>query len=155
MASNLVCYTGSGCNRVPHCADWRRNSLICYGLCNGVVVYRPDVSNSIPTFSVAHTKFIQRTRSGVRVIPRQLLKKVNLIHMFFFFFLSHSLFISVFASVVYAACICESGIGERVGVRSGGGLSAFGRSRQSRLALVTILLSEPLTGLLLSKVVPG
>ena len=85
------------------------------------------------------------------------LKKLISSTFFYFFiiFLSHSLFISVFASVVYAACICESGIGERVGVRSGGGLSAFGRSRQSRLALVTILLSEPLTGLLLSKVVPG
>ena len=85
MASNLVCYTGSGCNRVPHCADWGRNSLICYGSCNGVVVYCPDVSNNIPTFSVAHTKFIQRTRSGVRVIPRQLLKRVNLIHIFILF----------------------------------------------------------------------
>ena len=154
MASNLVCYTGSGCNRVPHCADWRRNSLICYGLCNGVVVYRPDVSNSIPTFSVAHTKFIQRTRSGVRVIARQPLKKVNLIHIFFFFF---------FISFSVHICFCFCGVRclylwiwhwWKGWVRSGGGLSAFGRS-QSRLALVTILLSEPLTGLLLSKVVPG
>ena len=87
---------------------------------------------------------IQRTKSGVTVIPPQLLKKVNLIHIFFF--KSLSMFISVFASVVYAACIHESGIGERVGVRSGGGLSTLGRS-QSRLALVTVLLSEPVTGL--------
>ena len=60
--------------------------------------------------------------------------------------------------MVYAACIRESGIGKRVGVRSGGGLSTLGRS-QSRLALVAILvtriLSESVSGLLLSKVVPG
>ena len=61
--------------------------------------------------------------------------------------------------MVYAACIRESGIGKRVGVRSGGGLSTLGRS-QSRLALVAILvtrilLSKSVSGLLLSKVVPG
>ena len=53
--------------------------------------------------------------------------------------------------MVYATCIRESGIGERVEVRSGGGLSAFGRSQSRLLALVTVTvpLSESVTGLLL------
>ncbi|KAK7508595.1 hypothetical protein BaRGS_00000161 [Batillaria attramentaria] len=37
-----TCYVSSGCNRVPHCADWGRNGLICYGSCNSVIIYRPD-----------------------------------------------------------------------------------------------------------------
>ncbi|KAL8579062.1 hypothetical protein ACOMHN_036001 [Nucella lapillus] len=41
MAAHM-CYTSSGCNRVPHCADWGQNGLICYGSCNGVVIYCPD-----------------------------------------------------------------------------------------------------------------
>ncbi|XP_076460767.1 elongator complex protein 2-like isoform X2 [Babylonia areolata] len=42
MAATHMCYTSSGCNRVPHCADWGQNGLICYGSCTGVVIYRPD-----------------------------------------------------------------------------------------------------------------
>ena len=107
MASNLVCYTSSGCNRVPHCADWGRNGVICYGSCNGVVVDRPGVSNNIPTFSVAHTKDEKWCHtSATRTTQSQF--SCNFL---FFIFLSHSLFISVFASVVYAACIRESGKG--------------------------------------------
>ena len=44
---------------------------------------------------------------------RNYLKKlISSTFFLLFLFLSHSLFISVFASVVYAACIRESGIGE-------------------------------------------
>ncbi|XP_025093831.1 elongator complex protein 2-like isoform X2 [Pomacea canaliculata] len=38
-----TCYVSSGCNRVPHCADWGKNNLICYGSCNNVAIYQPEV----------------------------------------------------------------------------------------------------------------
>ncbi|XP_011870635.1 PREDICTED: probable elongator complex protein 2 [Vollenhovia emeryi] len=35
------CYTACSCNRVPHCADWGTNGLLCFGTRNAVAVYEP------------------------------------------------------------------------------------------------------------------
>ncbi|XP_012273228.1 elongator complex protein 2 [Orussus abietinus] len=37
-------YISCACNRVPHSADWGRNGLICFGACNAVAIYDPDVN---------------------------------------------------------------------------------------------------------------
>ncbi|KAH3719324.1 hypothetical protein DPMN_062155 [Dreissena polymorpha] len=41
-----TCYISSGCNKSPHCADWGRNNLLCYGSCQAVVVCKPEVAGS-------------------------------------------------------------------------------------------------------------
>ncbi|KAL0111799.1 hypothetical protein PUN28_013171 [Cardiocondyla obscurior] len=35
------CYIGCSCNRVPYCADWGINNLLCFGTRNAVAVYEP------------------------------------------------------------------------------------------------------------------
>ncbi|XP_029169407.1 probable elongator complex protein 2 [Nylanderia fulva] len=35
-------YIACSCNRVPHCADWGTNGLICFGTCNAIAIYEPD-----------------------------------------------------------------------------------------------------------------
>lgn len=34
-------YVSCSCNRVPYCADWGANGLVCFGTCNAVAIYRP------------------------------------------------------------------------------------------------------------------
>ncbi|KAL6440407.1 hypothetical protein ACFW04_003145 [Cataglyphis niger] len=34
-------YISCSCNRVPHCADWGSNGLICFGTCNAIAIYEP------------------------------------------------------------------------------------------------------------------
>ncbi|EFN82385.1 Probable elongator complex protein 2 [Harpegnathos saltator] len=36
-----TCYISCACNRVPHCADWANNGLVCFGACNAVAIYEP------------------------------------------------------------------------------------------------------------------
>lgn len=36
-----TCYAACSCNRVPHCADWGTNGLLCYGTRNAIAVYEP------------------------------------------------------------------------------------------------------------------
>ena len=38
-----TCYISTGCNRTPHCADWRCSGLICFGACRSVSIYQPEV----------------------------------------------------------------------------------------------------------------
>ncbi|KAL4222137.1 Elongator subunit elp2 [Mactra antiquata] len=42
MAAVNTCYISCGCNRTPHCADWGKNNLICYGSSRSVVIYQPE-----------------------------------------------------------------------------------------------------------------
>lgn len=35
------CYTACSCNRVPYCADWGTNGLLCFGTRNAVAIYEP------------------------------------------------------------------------------------------------------------------
>ncbi|GAB1600873.1 elongator complex protein 2-like [Argonauta hians] len=37
-------YLSTGCNSTPHVADWGKNGLICFGSCNSVVIYQPQVA---------------------------------------------------------------------------------------------------------------
>lgn len=32
-------YISCSCNRVPHCADWGSNNLVCFGTCNAIAIY--------------------------------------------------------------------------------------------------------------------
>lgn len=41
-----TCYISRGCNRVPHCLDWGKNNLICYGACHSVALYDPKFSHT-------------------------------------------------------------------------------------------------------------
>lgn len=34
-------YVACSCNRAPHCADWGRNGLVCFGTCNAIAIYEP------------------------------------------------------------------------------------------------------------------
>ncbi|KAM0731926.1 Elongator complex protein 2 [Formica fusca] len=34
-------YVSCSCNRVPHCADWGSNGLVCFGTCNAIAIYEP------------------------------------------------------------------------------------------------------------------
>ena len=43
MAAVEMCYASCGCNRTPHCIDWGKNGLICYGSCRSVALYKPEV----------------------------------------------------------------------------------------------------------------
>lgn len=36
-----ACYVACSCNRVPHCADWGTNGLLCFGTRNAVAIYEP------------------------------------------------------------------------------------------------------------------
>ncbi|KAL0268496.1 UNVERIFIED_CONTAM: hypothetical protein PYX00_010418 [Menopon gallinae] len=36
-----TCYVSCGCNKCCHAADWGRNGLICYAVCNSVAIYDP------------------------------------------------------------------------------------------------------------------
>ncbi|XP_012536598.1 probable elongator complex protein 2 [Monomorium pharaonis] len=36
-----TCYTACSCNPVPHCADWGRNGLLCFGTRNAIAIYEP------------------------------------------------------------------------------------------------------------------
>lgn len=36
-------YVSCACNCVPNSADWGNNGLICYGACNSVAIYNPEV----------------------------------------------------------------------------------------------------------------
>jgi len=35
------CYIACSCNRVPHCADWGTNGLLCFGTRNAIAIYKP------------------------------------------------------------------------------------------------------------------
>jgi len=37
------CYVSCGCNKSPHCADWGRNNVLCYGSSHSVVICQPEV----------------------------------------------------------------------------------------------------------------
>ncbi|XP_069675648.1 elongator complex protein 2 [Periplaneta americana] len=39
-------YVSSACNRTPHCVDWGRNKLICYGASNSVALYDPKYADA-------------------------------------------------------------------------------------------------------------
>nr|XP_012220137.1 PREDICTED: probable elongator complex protein 2 [Linepithema humile] len=35
-------YISCSCNRIPHCADWGSNDLVCFGTCNAIAIYEPS-----------------------------------------------------------------------------------------------------------------
>ncbi|XP_050419397.2 elongator complex protein 2 [Patella vulgata] len=43
-----TCYVSTACNRTCHAANWGQNNLICYGSCNAVCIYKPEVGNNSP-----------------------------------------------------------------------------------------------------------
>ncbi|XP_032664509.1 probable elongator complex protein 2 [Odontomachus brunneus] len=36
-------YISCSCNRMPHCADWASNGLVCFGACNAIAIYEPCI----------------------------------------------------------------------------------------------------------------
>lgn len=43
MVDVSTCYISCGCNNSPHAVDWGKNGLVCYGSCNSVAIYQPQV----------------------------------------------------------------------------------------------------------------
>ncbi|CAI9721363.1 complex 2-like [Octopus vulgaris] len=46
MVDVITKYISAGCNSTPHVADWGKNGCICFGSCNSVAVYQPQVPQS-------------------------------------------------------------------------------------------------------------
>lgn len=59
-----TCYISRGCNRVPHCLDWGRNNLICYGSCHSVAIYDPTIygTGAICQTFAGHTNTVNCVR---------------------------------------------------------------------------------------------
>ncbi|KAJ8932764.1 hypothetical protein NQ314_014466 [Rhamnusium bicolor] len=37
------CYISSNCNQTPGVVDWGKNNIICYGSCNSIMIYDPNI----------------------------------------------------------------------------------------------------------------
>lgn len=53
-----TCYTACSCNRVPHCADWGTNGLLCFGTRDAIAIYEPRATIG----RVTHTLHRHRDR---------------------------------------------------------------------------------------------
>ncbi|KAG5332315.1 ELP2 protein, partial [Acromyrmex heyeri] len=58
----MTCYTACSCNRVPHCADWGINGLLCFGTRNAIAIYEPRANIG----HVTHT--LHRHRDHVNTV---------------------------------------------------------------------------------------
>ncbi|KAI0222330.1 Elongator complex protein 2 [Lamellibrachia satsuma] len=54
MAAVETCYTSCGYNRTPHCVDWGKNGLICYGACWSIALYKPEFPSSVVATLAGH-----------------------------------------------------------------------------------------------------
>lgn len=58
----MTCYAACSCNRIPHCADWGINGLLCFGTRNAIAIYEPRANIGY----VTHT--LHRHRDHVNTV---------------------------------------------------------------------------------------